>query len=82
MIVKDTVIGRGGANADLSVDDMRLIVEEALESVPAGSRVLAVISDRTRDDNTPQLFPLSLGCLRRAAPCSSTRSWRRARTSP
>ena len=31
MIVKDTVIGRGGANADLSVDDMRLIVEEALE---------------------------------------------------
>ena len=58
MIVKDTVIGRGGANADLSVDDMRLIVEEALESVPAGSRVLAVISDRTRDDNTPELFPL------------------------
>ena len=58
MIVKDTVIGRGGANADLTVDDMRPIVEEALESVPAGSRVLAVISDRTRDDNTPELFPL------------------------
>ena len=58
MIVKDTVIGRGGANADLSVDDMRPIVEEALAAVPSGSRVLAVISDRTRDDNTPELFPL------------------------
>jgi nickel-dependent lactate racemase len=58
MIVKDTVIGRGGANADLSVADMQSIVEETLASVPAGSRVLAVISDRTRDDNTPELFPL------------------------
>ncbi len=58
MIVKDTVIGRGGANLDLSVADMRPIVEEALAPVPAGSRVLAVISDRTRDDNTPELFPL------------------------
>lgn len=58
MIVKDTVIGRGGANADLSVADMQSIVEETLAVVPAGSRVLAVISDRTRDDNTPELFPL------------------------
>jgi nickel-dependent lactate racemase len=58
MIVKDAVIGRGGASADLSVEDMRPIVEEALGSVRAGTRVLAVISDRTRDDNTPELFPL------------------------
>ena len=58
MIVKDTVIGRGDANADLSVADMQPIVEEALASVRAGARVLAVISDRTRDDNTPELFPL------------------------
>jgi nickel-dependent lactate racemase len=58
MIATDTVIGRGAANANLSVDDMRPIVEDALASVPAGSRVLAVISDRTRDDNTPDLFPL------------------------
>jgi nickel-dependent lactate racemase len=58
MIVKDTVFGRGAASADLSVEDMRLIVEETLASVPAGARVLAVISDRTRDDNTPELFPL------------------------
>jgi len=54
----DAVIGRGEAGADLSVDDMRAIVEQALETVPFGSRVLAVISDRTRDDNTPELFPL------------------------
>jgi nickel-dependent lactate racemase len=37
---------------------MRSIVRDALGGVPAGSRVLAVISDRTRDDNTPLLFPM------------------------
>lgn len=58
MIVRDTVMGRGTAGADLSVEDMRPIVEQALADVPGGARVLAVISDRTRDDNTPELFPL------------------------
>jgi nickel-dependent lactate racemase len=37
---------------------MRPIVEEALRDIAPGSRVLAVVSDRTRDDNTPELFPL------------------------
>ena len=60
MIVKDAVvIGRGGAGADLSADDMRQIVARraARPFVPA-SRVLAVIPDRTRDDNTDLLFPM------------------------
>lgn len=37
---------------------MRAIVRDAVRTVPPGSRVLAVISDRTRDDNTPVLFPM------------------------
>jgi nickel-dependent lactate racemase len=58
MKVDTSVIGTGAANADLRAGDMRPIVEEALHHVAAGSRVLAVVPDRTRDDNTPELFPL------------------------
>jgi nickel-dependent lactate racemase len=42
----------------LSADDMRQIVRSALADVRAGTRVLAVIPDKTRDDNTPLLLPL------------------------
>lgn len=58
MKVDTSVIGTGSAAADLTPADMRPIVEEALCSIAPGSRVLAVVSDRTRDDNTPELFPL------------------------
>jgi nickel-dependent lactate racemase len=58
MKVDTSVIGTGSATADLTPADMRPIVEEALCSIAPGSRVLAVVSDRTRDDNTPELFPL------------------------
>lgn len=42
----------------LSPADMRQIVKDALQAIPAGARVLAVIPDRTRDDNTDLLFPM------------------------
>ena len=58
MKVDTSVIGSGTATADLKPADMRPIVEEALSPIAPGSRVLAVVSDRTRDDNTPELFPL------------------------
>src|SRR5690349_2629142 len=58
MKVDTSVLGTGAATADLNAGDMRPIVEEALHGIKAGSRVLAVVSDRTRDDNTPELFPL------------------------
>lgn len=58
MKVDTSVIGTGAANADLKVGDMRPIVEEALRHIAAGARVLAIVPDRTRDDNTPELFPL------------------------
>src|SRR4051812_18711059 len=58
MEVSTTVIGTGAVSADLQANDMRPIVGDALRAVRPGSRVLAVVSDRTRDDNTPELFPL------------------------
>lgn len=42
----------------LSPADLRQIVRDALLAVPEGARVLAVIPDRTRDDNTDLLFPI------------------------
>ena len=42
----------------LSADEMRHIVHDALAAVPPGARVLAVIPDKTRDDNTDLLFPM------------------------
>ncbi len=58
MKVETSVIGTGAPTADLTVTDMRPIVDEALRGIAPGARVLAVVSDRTRDDNTPELFPL------------------------
>jgi nickel-dependent lactate racemase len=58
MKVETSVIGTGAPTADLTVTDMRPIVDESLRGIAPGARVLAVVSDRTRDDNTPELFPL------------------------
>ena len=48
----------------LSLDEMREIVTERLSEVPSGSRVLAIVPDRTRDDNTHLLFPFAAEALR------------------
>ncbi len=42
----------------LTPADLRAAVRNALAGVPAGARVLAVIPDKTRDDNTAELFPM------------------------
>ena len=41
------------------------IVHEALEVVQPGERVLAIIPDKTRDDNTHELFPIATEFLTR-----------------
>ena len=46
------------APAVLSAADLRQIARDALRAMPAGARVLAVIPDKTRDDNTDLLFPI------------------------
>lgn len=46
------------ATGILTPADLRDIVRKALAPVPPGARVLAVIPDKTRDDNTDLLFPM------------------------
>ena len=61
---KDLLItGNGSPESNLSTGDLRLIVENALSEVPKGSRVLAIIPDKTRDDNTHLLFPMAASVL-------------------
>jgi len=50
--------GKGSPESDLTAADFRLIISEALSKVAPDSRVLAIISDKTRDDNTDTLFPI------------------------
>jgi nickel-dependent lactate racemase len=64
-IYTPTVVGQGSPDLDLSDADLRLIVEAALESLKPGSRVLAIIPDKTRDDNTDILFPMAAEVLAR-----------------
>jgi nickel-dependent lactate racemase len=58
-----SVIGKGSPELDLSPGELRAIVEEALLSVSPGARVLAIIPDKTRDDNTDLLFPFATEIL-------------------
>ena len=55
--------GRGAPELDLSPGDFRPIVEQALAGITTGERVLAIIPDKTRDDNTDVLFPLTAQVL-------------------
>lgn len=50
--------GMGLPEADLTAADFRSIISEALSKVVSGTKVLAIISDKTRDDNTDALFPI------------------------
>lgn len=56
-------IGSGSAASDLSPDEMRDIVEQSLRQIAPGARVLAIIPDKTRDDNTDSLFPFAADIL-------------------
>jgi nickel-dependent lactate racemase len=63
--ITNTVVGKGSARSSLLIPDLRAIVEEALDDVRPGERVLAIIPDRTRDDNTDLLFPMAAQFLAR-----------------
>ena len=65
VIATESVIGTGSATSSLSTTDLRAIVEEALDDVRPGERVLAIIPDKTRDDNTHLLFPMAAQFLAR-----------------
>jgi len=45
--------------------DLRSILDQALSVIEPGERVLAIIPDKTRDDNTHVLFPMAVDSLAR-----------------
>src|SRR6266404_2532331 len=55
--------GKGSPEFDLSPDELRGILEHALMSIAPDARVLAIIPDKTRDDNTNLLFPFAAEIL-------------------
>lgn len=59
----EAVVGSGAAGLSLSEEELRAIVAEALEDIGAGERVLAIVPDKTRDDNTNLLFPFAAEIL-------------------
>src|SRR5205085_8745001 len=58
-----SVVGRGAPDLDLTPEELRAIVEQSLVSIGPGARVLAIIPDKTRDDNTDVLFPFAAEIL-------------------
>ncbi len=59
-----STVGRGAPDLDLSPEELRAIVEQALLTVGPGARVLAIVPDKTRDDNTDILFPFAAEILK------------------
>jgi lactate racemase len=59
-----STVGKGAPDLDLSPAELRAIVEEALLTVGPGARVLAIVPDKTRDDNTDLLFPFAAEILK------------------
>jgi nickel-dependent lactate racemase len=62
-VTVSAVVGRGGATLALSPEELRAIVAEALADIGRGERVLAIVPDKTRDDNTDQLVPFAAEIL-------------------
>jgi len=58
-----STVGKGAPDFDLTPEELRAIVEQALLTVGSGARVLAIIPDKTRDDNTDILFPFAAEIL-------------------
>lgn len=57
------IVGKGSPQADMSLPDFREILAEALSEIAPASSVLAIVADKTRDDNTDVLFPLAAEIL-------------------
>src|SRR5436189_4717132 len=64
-IYTPNVVGKGSPDLDLTNAELRAIVEPALQNIKPGTRVLAIIPDTTRDDNTDILFPIAAEFLAR-----------------
>jgi nickel-dependent lactate racemase len=57
------VVGEFSLERGLDLSTLATIVEQALAPVKPGERLLAIIPDKTRDDNTDLLFPIAASFL-------------------
>lgn len=55
--------GKGSPESDLTATDFHQIISDALSNIASGAKVLAIIPDKTRDDNTDILFPIAAKIL-------------------
>jgi nickel-dependent lactate racemase len=58
LVILSDVIGESSADG-LDQSTLTAVIQESLDVVESGERVLAIIPDKTRDDNTHQLFPVA-----------------------
>jgi nickel-dependent lactate racemase len=63
-LLTSTVVGESSSDG-LDSSTLTAIVQEALDVIKPGERVLAIIPDKTRDDNTDFLFPVATEFLTR-----------------
>lgn len=63
----ENLVGFGSPDADLSHDELRRFVEDALISIEPRAKILAIVPDKTRDDNTDILFPFAAEFLKNKA---------------
>ncbi len=59
------VFGEGSREANLGRPALREIVARSLDTIPEGSRIVAIIPDKTRDDITNILLPMAIDELTR-----------------
>ena len=62
-VLPSQLLGEGSPDSDLTEQDLQAIVEQALEPILSSERVLAIVPDKTRDDNTDLLFPFTAEVL-------------------
>jgi len=62
-ILNQRVVGEGSPEGELSPATLAAIVEQALSVIGSNERVLAIVPDKTRDDNTDLLFPIAASLL-------------------
>lgn len=58
MTTEPPIIGKGSPRSVLTEAEICVIVETALETVSGKQKILAIIPDTSRDDNTHILFPI------------------------
>lgn len=63
-VLTPRVVGQGSSHGELTATALAEIVEQALAVIEAGERALAIVPDKTRDDNTDILFPITASLLR------------------